>query len=115
VTGPTDGTGSGTVTFSVALNTSTSPRTGAITIEGEDVDVTQEGAVTVSGVISSLQGSCPTLTFVVAGRTVRTTSSTDFQGGACSSITDGDEVNVEGIEETDNSITASLVKDKLKR
>ena len=114
LTGSTGGTGNGTVAFSIAENTSTSSRTGTITIEGEDIDVSQAaaapGPATVSGVISSLQGQCPTLTFVVDTRTVRTTSSTDFRAGSCNTIDDGDDVTVEGIVETDNSITATWVR-----
>ena len=114
LTGPTQGTGNATVAFSVAENTSTTSRTGAITIDGADVAISQSGAPlgppTVSGVISSLQGQCPTLTFVVNARTVRTTSSTDFRAGSCNTIDDGDDVTVEGIVETDNSITATWVR-----
>jgi hypothetical protein len=114
LTGSTTGTGSGTVAFSIAENTATTARTGTITIETEEVDVSQEAAApttaTVDGVISALQGSCPALTFVVDSRTVHTTSSTDFQGGACASIADGDDVTVEGVVESDNSITATSVR-----
>lgn len=114
LTGPTQGTGNATVAFSVAVNTSTTSRTGTIAIGGADVAVSQSGASlgppTVSGVISSLQGQCPTLTFVVMGRTVRTTSATRFRAGSCSTIDDGDDVTVEGTVETDNSITATSVR-----
>ena len=114
LTGSTGGTGNGTVAFSVAENTSTSTRTGTITIENGGVDVSQAAAapapLTVNGVISSLQGQCPTVTFVVATRTVRTTSSTDFRAGSCNTIDDGDDVTVEGTVETDNSITATWVR-----
>jgi hypothetical protein len=89
-------------------------RTGAIAIGGADVAITQSGAPlgppTVNGAISSLQGLCPTLTFVVNARTVRTTSSTDFRSGSCNTIDEGDDVTVEGIVETDNSITATWVR-----
>ena len=114
LTSPMAGTGSATVAYSVAENTATTPRTGQITIGGEDVAVSQSGTApaptSVSGVISSLQGQCPTLTFVVATRTVRTTSSTDFRGGSCGGFDDGDDVTVTGTVETDNSITATVVR-----
>ena len=114
LTGPTQGNGDATVAFSVAENTSTTSRTGAIAIDGADVAISQAGAppgpTTVSGVISSLQGQCPTLTFEVNARTVRTTSSTDFQAGSCNTIDDGDDVTVEGMVEADNSITATSVR-----
>ena len=46
----------------------------------------------------------------IVGRTVRTTSSTDFQGGSCNTTDDGDDLTVEGTVETDNSITATSVR-----
>ncbi len=115
LTGSTTGTGDGSVAFAIEENTSTTPRTGTISVSGEDVDVNQEGAAppppeTVTGAVSSLDGTCPTLTFVVSGRTVHTTSATDFQGGSCNALADGNDVTVEGVEETDNSITATVVR-----
>jgi len=114
VTGATSGNGDATVAFSIAENTSATPRTGTITIGDQEVAVSQAGAAgaptTVSGVISSLQGQCPTLTFVVANRTVRTTSSTDFKGGSCATRADGDDVTVEGEVQSDDSIAATVVR-----
>jgi hypothetical protein len=114
LTGPSEGTGSATIAFSVAENTSTSSRTGAIVVGGEDVAISQAAAPpsspTVSGEISSLEGQCPTLTFLVDARTVRTTSSTKFMGGSCNGLDDGDDVTVEGTVESDNSITATSVR-----
>jgi hypothetical protein len=83
-------------------------------IGGADVAISQAAAPpappTVSGAISSLQGQCPTLTFVVSGRTVRTTGETKFRAVSCTAIEDGDDVTVEGIVETDNSITATSIR-----
>ena len=44
VTSGSSGTGPGTVTYNVTANTSTSPRTGTLTIAGHTVTVTQAGA-----------------------------------------------------------------------
>ena len=44
VTGGSSGSGNGTVSFTVAANTSASPRTGTLTIAGVTVTVTQAGA-----------------------------------------------------------------------
>ncbi|MET0163699.1 MAG: BACON domain-containing carbohydrate-binding protein, partial [Vicinamibacterales bacterium] len=44
VTGGSTGTGNGTVSYTVAANTSTTPRTGTLTIAGVTVTVTQAGA-----------------------------------------------------------------------
>ena len=43
VTSGGSGTGNGTVAYSVAANTSTSPRTGTLTIAGQTLTVTQSG------------------------------------------------------------------------
>lgn len=114
LTTASQGTGSGTVGFTIAANTSTS-RTGTIVVGGVNVAVSQAGtppasSTTVSGEISSLQGQCPALTFVVNARTVRTTSSTSFRGGSCNAIREGDNVTVEGTVEADTSISATIVR-----
>jgi hypothetical protein len=44
ITGGSSGTGNGTVTYSVAANTSTSSRPGSLTIAGHTLNVTQAGA-----------------------------------------------------------------------
>jgi hypothetical protein len=62
-----------------------------------------------SGTISSLQGSCPSLTFVVDSRTVRTTSATQYLRGSCNALANGTDVTAEGVVETDDSITATSV------
>ena len=114
VTAGASGSGNGTVQYSAAAHTGTSPRSASLTIAAQTVTVNQAGAPlvssTLSGAISSLQGQCPTLTFVVNARTVRTTSSTNFRGGPCNSIDDGDDVTVEGSVGADNSITATIVR-----
>lgn len=115
VTAGASGSGNGTVHYSAAAHTGTSPRSASLTVATRTVTVNQEAAAppvssTVSGEISSLQGQCPTLTFVVNGRTVRTTSSTSFRGGSCNAIDDGDDVTVEGTVAADNSITATIVR-----
>ena len=43
LTGETTGSGDGTVTFDLALNTSGNDRVGVITVQGEDVEIYQEG------------------------------------------------------------------------
>ena len=43
----------------------------------------------VAGTVESLAGSCPALTFVLDGVTVRTSGNTAFDGGACGELRDG--------------------------
>jgi hypothetical protein len=41
---------------------------------------------------------------------VRTTGETKFRAVSCTAIEDGDDVTVEGVVETDNSITATSIR-----
>lgn len=78
-----------------------------INLEDEDDDGEE---VEVEGAVSVLSGTCPSITFTVAGRTIRTNSSTQFKGGACSAIAAGDTVEAEGIVQADGSILAKKVE-----
>ena len=60
------------------------------------------------GVVGSLHGTCPTLTMVVHGYPVMTTSATTFTGGACSSIHAGTRIQIAGTIEA-NSVLATTV------
>ena len=61
------------------------------------------------GVVGALKGSCPSLTMVVHGYPVMTTSSTVFEGGECAAIAPGTRVHVEGVL-GGNSVVADTVK-----
>jgi hypothetical protein len=79
------------------------------------VTVVQAGAAptsadTVSGSISQLEGSCPAIRFVVGGRAVQATTGTTFINGACSSLANGRNVTVEGVADTDGTITATSIR-----
>lgn len=70
VTGGAAATGSGTVTFNVAANTSTTPRTGMLTIAGQTVTVDQAGltcAFTVAPAAISLSPAAATSSVEVTG------------------------------------------------
>ena len=113
LTSPASGTGNSAVTFSVAENASASVRTGTLTVGGRTVTVNQAAGptvVTLSGAISSLQGSCPTVSFTVSGRAVTTTAATEFRGGSCASLQNGRAVTVEGLVQPDNSVLANWVR-----
>jgi len=58
VTGGASGSGSGTVAFSAAANSSTSSRTGTLTIAGQSFSVTQPG-ITCTFTLSATSGSVP--------------------------------------------------------
>jgi hypothetical protein len=61
------------------------------------------------GLISGLSGTCPSITFTVAGRTVNTNSSTRFEN-PCVSIANGTRVEVEGDRQANGSILATEVE-----
>ena len=64
----------------------------------------------VAGLIEALSGSCPTLTFVLDGVTVRTSSSTVFDGGACSDLREGMRAAAIGRRSGEKTIDAEHVK-----
>jgi Domain of unknown function (DUF5666)/Putative binding domain, N-terminal len=107
------GTGDDDVELLAAPNPSTVVRSGTITIAGQGVSLIQEAFegenVQFEGSVSGLSGTCPALTFTVRGRTVRTNGSTDFRGGSCSALRNGDNVDVRGTTQPDGSVLASRV------
>lgn len=52
--------------------------------------------IDLDGNVSDLLGSCPNIWFTVKGRTVYTTSATEFRKGPCKDIRSGTRVKVEG-------------------
>lgn len=63
----------------------------------------------VAGEVTSVSGDCPTLTFVVRDVTVRTTGSTDFDGGECTDVKVGVRLGVAG-HQADGVLIAEHVK-----
>jgi hypothetical protein len=61
------------------------------------------------GTVGSLRGTCPTLTMVVHGYPVMTTSTTTFVDGACGDIHSGTRIGVSG-EIFGNSVLATEVR-----
>ncbi|MEW6319588.1 MAG: DUF5666 domain-containing protein [Acidobacteriota bacterium] len=64
--------------------------------------------VSGSGVVSTVSGSCPSIKIGVFGQTVKTTSSTRFTGGSCSSIRTGTRVEIDAVR-SNGVITATKV------
>ena len=83
VTGGASGTGSGTVTYSVANNTATTSRTGTLTIAGLTFTVTQAGT-TGGGTERITNGGFETGTppWVISGQVTRSTGSFPHSGVA---------------------------------
>ena len=79
------GVGDGKVTLRVEANTASTPRTGTVTVATQVVSVSQAAApvvvveeVRLEGPASQVSGTCPTITFRVEGRLIRTNTATNF-------------------------------------
>ena len=68
--------------------------------------------IKLTGDASSVSGACPAITFEVKNRIVYTSSDTDFVKGRCSDVRNRKEVEVQGMEMSDNRIRADQVKFK---
>jgi len=66
--------------------------------------------VTFDAQVSSVSGSCPTVTFVAGGTTVVVDKSTDFQKMDCAALKKGLDVTVTGVRQTNGVVQASLVR-----
>jgi hypothetical protein len=89
ITGGSNGTGNGMVNYSVAANTTSSTRTGTITIGGQTFTVTQSGSLSdCSGDVVVLQN----MTFT-AGNTYNCTATTSITTGIGVTVQSGATVN----------------------
>ena len=66
--------------------------------------------VDTEGPVSGVSGLCPSLTFTVGDRLVRTSASTSFREGSCASIQNGSRAEVRGPLSADGSIQATRVE-----
>jgi hypothetical protein len=66
--------------------------------------------VEFDGEISRLIGTCPNLTFEVAGRTVLTWSGTEYRKLQCSDLRNGRDVDVKGTVQADGSVFAIRIE-----
>ncbi len=64
----------------------------------------------VAGLVASLSGACPSLTFVLDGVTVQTSSSTVFDGGNCKDLREGMRAAAIGRRTGDKTLDAEHVK-----
>jgi hypothetical protein len=64
--------------------------------------------VRLDGDVSGVSGTCPSITFTASRTTVKTSSSTTFDGG-CAAIVNGASVSVTGTRQADNSVAATRV------
>ena len=115
ITSGNTGVGDGRVAYTIDANTSSSPRTGSITVGGQTFTINQDGApsqepVTLNGDVKSLGGSCPDRTFTVGGQSVTTNGSTNYSNGDCSDLRNNRSVRVTGRVGSDNVLVADEVQ-----
>lgn len=99
------------MTFSVDRNNDP-PRTGTIFVNDAIVRVDQDGRrarVSLNGSVSSLAGTCPSVTFTVENRSVVTDGSTRFKKD-CAGIAEGTGVKIDGEETASGQVYASTVE-----
>ena len=68
------------------------------------------GEFEIAGALGGLQGTCPSVSFNVNGYRITTSGSTTFEGGACSTLKSGNQVEVKGVVQADGSVAATRVK-----
>jgi hypothetical protein len=78
--------------------------------ENEEVRTLPDSTIKVEGAALSLSGTCPTLTFGLASKIVKTNSSTIFDDIRCSSITNMTRLEVLGRPQGDGTILATKVE-----
>ena len=86
----------------------------AVTVDGAASTVTSSqltssDRIEVKGVIASLSGACPDLTFTVNGFQAVTNASTRFEDAPCSGVQNGTKVEVKGTRQANGSILARKV------
>ena len=79
---------------------------------GPNPNPNQPGRVELKGIIAGRTGACPSITFSVGTSTVMTNSATTFDDGACSTLQNGVQVEVEGVRQANDVVLASRVENK---
>ena len=77
---------------------------------GDDND--NENEVEADGALGAVTGTCPAIASTVGSTKFTTTTSTRFDGAACSALKAGDRVEVKGSKKSDGSIAATRVNKK---
>ena len=108
------GTRSGTVVTATEVTAQTDrpgdPAPPVSTPKPED----DHGEVERTGTLSGRSGTCPVLTFTVSSTQFVTSALTTFEGTSCSSLADGDRVEVKGSKSSSGRVTATKVAKKKK-
>ncbi len=65
---------------------------------------------TITGTVSAFGGSCPTVTFLLERKTIKTSATTSYADGTCASLKNDGKVTVVGATQSDGSVVATSVK-----
>ncbi len=106
ITSAASAVGNGRVEYQVQPNTNIAPRTGTISVANLVFTLRQDGETSLSGLLRSVEGSCPGKRFSLNGQHIRTTSSTHYEDGSCGDVKDGARVILKGLVGLDGVLTA---------
>ena len=73
------------------------------------------GQTELDGRVSALRGSCPNLTFMLSGSSVYTDGGTQYRGGNCRHMEEGQGVIVAGQRKSDGRVSADRIDLKPKK
>jgi hypothetical protein len=79
---------------------------------GSNPNPNETGRVELKGTIAAHTGACPSFTFSIGTSTVTTNAATTFDDGACSTLQNGVQVEVEGVRQANGVVLASRVENK---
>lgn len=83
----------------------------AIEVKLQDENAGEDaGEAEVSGLVSGLTGSCPSLTLMVGSTKVTTDTSTQLEHGTCAQVANGVKVEAVGTRQSDGSIRAARLE-----
>ena len=114
--------GSGVVQLSIAANGGAA-RQGTVTVANQTIIVAQRAAASpgggspppgggqtqLDGRVSALRGTCPNLTFMLSGSSVYTDGGTQYRGGNCKHMEEGQRVIVAGQRKSDGRVSADQI------
>jgi hypothetical protein len=66
--------------------------------------------VSITGTVANLSGTCPTLSFTVAGRSVATNAGTEYPTGSCNALRNGNDVTIDGDQQPSGTVIATRVQ-----
>ncbi len=104
--------GSTVTATSIELQTANPGNPGPPTMPPGQGGGNNSGETQVNGTVSSLGGTCPSLTFTVGATQIVTSSKTEFDHTTCATLANGQAVEVLGTKQSNGTLLASSVDAK---